>query len=167
MLPGTLGPPAMILGLPPETLLILAAILVLLLSVPRSLRTVRGLWDPGVRHTYRPRRLPPSGPPKPVPPDTADRARELLARNKRLQAIKEIRQATGYGLQEAKDISDAIEAGRPVPCFGQPEERPDPELVRRVRQLRAEERGDEAVRLVVEQTGMGESDAARFVDSLD
>ncbi|MFD0776445.1 hypothetical protein ACFQZ2_21125, partial [Streptomonospora algeriensis] len=43
---------------------------------------------------------------------------------------------------------------------------PVPELAGRVRELRDGERIDEAVRLVAEQTGMSEHEAARFAGAL-
>lgn len=48
---------------------------------------------------------------------TSDReaeARQLLASGNKIQAIKLIREMTGLGLKEAKDMAEAMEAGRPV-----------------------------------------------------
>ncbi|GAA4932663.1 hypothetical protein GCM10023224_11110 [Streptomonospora halophila] len=55
---------------------------------------------------------------KPVPSEAVETARELIAEGRTIPAITEIRRATGYGLQPATDIVEAIRAGRPVPAFG-------------------------------------------------
>jgi large subunit ribosomal protein L7/L12 len=35
--------------------------------------------------------------------------RQLLARNRKIQAVKRVREATGWGLKEAKDFVDSLE----------------------------------------------------------
>lgn len=137
-------------------------LLVLLFALPVSVRLL-------LKGSGKAPPPPPQTALKPVPPEAADAARALIARGRRIHAIKEIRQASGYGLQEAKDIADAIHAGLPVPESPQrgPREGPAAELAGRVRELRDGERIDEAVRLVAERTGMTEHEAARFVAALD
>jgi len=49
---------------------------------------------------------------RPLPPEAVTHFHHLIADRKKIQAIKEIRILTGLGLKEAKDLADAIEAGR-------------------------------------------------------
>lgn len=46
--------------------------------------------------------------------DLAQRIGELVAAGRTIDAIKELRAATGFGLAEAKDVIDALAAGRPL-----------------------------------------------------
>ena len=48
-----------------------------------------------------------------LPPETAGEVRALLARRAKIEAIKIVREATGLGLKEAKDLVETIEAGGP------------------------------------------------------
>lgn len=43
-----------------------------------------------------------------VPAATEERARKLIAQGHRIQAIKLIREETGLGLKEAKDVADGL-----------------------------------------------------------
>jgi ribosomal protein L7/L12 len=45
-------------------------------------------------------------------PGVADEVRTLLARGAKIEAIKTVRETTGLGLKEAKDLVEAIEAGQ-------------------------------------------------------
>jgi hypothetical protein len=45
-------------------------------------------------------------------PAVADQARALIARGAKIEAIKTVRETTGLGLKEAKDLVEAIEAGQ-------------------------------------------------------
>lgn len=47
-----------------------------------------------------------------VPDATRDRALALLARKKKIHAIKAVREDTGLGLKDAKDFVEALEEGR-------------------------------------------------------
>ncbi|WP_083983355.1 ribosomal protein L7/L12 [Actinomadura hibisca] len=97
-----------------------------------------------------------------VPAAARDRAARLLAQNRKIQAVKEVREATGMGLKEAKDYVDALEAGRvPRPP------RLDGSLSDRVRAFKAAENLAGAVALVRAETGMSREEAERFVDALD
>ncbi|HEY7593788.1 MAG TPA: hypothetical protein VH969_11585 [Actinophytocola sp.] len=55
-----------------------------------------------------------SRPPATQPaPEVVERLRGLLAAGRRIQAIKELRAATGMGLAAAKDYVDRLHAGEP------------------------------------------------------
>jgi hypothetical protein len=49
-----------------------------------------------------------AAPPRPVPADAEAKARELMARDQKISAIKIVRDATGMGLKEAKDWVEAL-----------------------------------------------------------
>lgn len=103
----------------------------------------------------------------PVPPAFLARIHELLAQRKNIQAIKELRHASGLGLKEAKELVDAIERGHvpPAPAGLQPAQG-QVDLADRVRQLRDSGRELDAVQLVCDETGMRIVDAQTFVRSL-
>ncbi|MBO4274398.1 ribosomal protein L7/L12 [Microbispora triticiradicis] len=140
----------------PFELLVLAVIVVALLGV------VFAAARAGAR---------PAGPlawrsPGMVPPVSAalqQRVRELYAENKKVEAIKLIREETGLGLKEAKDLADGIGAGRPLPVATA---RHGYDLAARAREMKAAGRVEQAVFLVRGETGMSQSEAERFVDSL-
>ncbi|WP_163512615.1 50S ribosomal protein L7/L12 [Fodinicola acaciae] len=103
----------------------------------------------------------------PIGPDTLVEIRASLARGQKILAIKQLREATGLGLADAKRLADAMEAGHQPPSRGGQASERKPDLARRVRELRAAGRDMEAVQLVADETGMGLADAERFVRSLD
>lgn len=86
----------------------------------------------------------------------------LLRSGHKIHAIKRIRELTGLGLAEAKNLSEAIEAGRwaPAPAPGR-------SLADRVRELLSQDRVADSVALVAKETGMTEDEASRFIGSLD
>lgn len=51
----------------------------------------------------------------PVPVETQQRVRELMSQGLRLEAIKEIREATPHDLKDCRDAAHAIHMGLPVP----------------------------------------------------
>jgi hypothetical protein len=108
----------------------------------------------------------PRGLPGPVTEGTLERARALIAQDKPILAIKGVREETGLGLAEAKQLVDALRQGRPVPTTAVPGAQTVP-LADRVRDLRAQDRMIDAIALVVAETGMTEAEATRFVDTLD
>ncbi|WP_182900897.1 ribosomal protein L7/L12 [Microbispora sp. H10830] len=141
----------------PFELLVLAVIVIALLGV--GLAAVRAGARPAGPLAWRsPGLLPP------VSADLQHRVRELYADNKKIEAIKLIREQTGLGLKEAKDLAEALVSGRPLPV-APGHARPD--LASRVRELKAAGRGEQAVFLVRGETGMGQSEAERFVDAID
>jgi ribosomal protein L7/L12 len=99
----------------------------------------------------------------------------LLRADKKIQAIKLVREHTGMGLKESKDAVEDVErtgrlnvSGRPsVP--GRPAAAPpltDADFVGRVRQLKSQRRAIEAIKLIRERTGMGLAQAKQMYDNL-
>ncbi|MFC3995860.1 50S ribosomal protein L7/L12 [Nocardiopsis sediminis] len=108
--------------------------------------------------------------PRPVTEGTIVRARALIGQGKQILAIKGIREETGLGLKEAKDLADALRDGRPLPVqvAGPGTVAPvGADLAARARALRSQGRQVDAIRLVVTETGMSETEATRFLTSLD
>ncbi|WP_214410306.1 ribosomal protein L7/L12 [Sphaerisporangium fuscum] len=101
-------------------------------------------------------------PTHPIPGDLQGQAHALAAQGRKIEAIKLVRQRTGFGLKQAKDYVDALEAGR-IPLTPAP---PRDDLATRVRRLKSEGRTEQAVFLVRGETGMNEPDAQAFVDQL-
>lgn len=152
------------LGLPE-----LAILLVVLLVVLVVVRLSRVRRDEGGR--ARPPRLPRTPSPQalstPVPATLQTRVRELAAGGKLIQGIKELRQATGLGLREAKEVAEAIAAGNALPVPGAPRpEQGSRDLAYRARTLAAGGQEAAAVRLVAGETGMSAPEATAFVRSL-
>ena len=52
----------------------------------------------------------------PVPVEAQDLARDLMQQGRKIQAVKEIRAATGYDLRDARDVAFALLYGIEVPC---------------------------------------------------
>lgn len=108
--------------------------------------------------------------PSAVPADLQLRVRMLLGRDRPIQAIKEVREATGLNLKEAKGVVDALRSG-PLPespAGGGPSVAGGPgSLAERARNLR--DGGDlaSAVALVCAESGMTQHEAERFVAVLD
>ena len=124
---------------------------------------------------------------------TVDLVIRLLVQDRKIQAIKALRESTGLGLADAKRLTDAIQLGhRPPPAGfpsadvrsadvrsadvpsaedsdppgkGQPTG-PGPDLADRARDLCAKGHDTEAIRLVCDETGMGILDAQKFVRAL-
>ncbi|MEU6409003.1 ribosomal protein L7/L12 [Microbispora sp. NPDC046933] len=144
-------------GLGTAEVLVLAVIVIAFVGV--ALAAVRAGARPAGPLAWRsPGLLPP------VSADLQHRVRELYAENKQIEAIKLIREQTGLGLKEAKDLAEALASGRPLPV-APGHARHD--LASRVRELKAAGRGEQAVFLVRGETGMGQSEAERFVDAID
>lgn len=139
------------LGLGVPELVILVVFLLVLVSV------VRHLW-PAVR-TPAARPVPNV----PLAPDLQSRLRMLAAQGQKIQAIKELREATGLSLLDANNTVESIAAGDARPVPGAPSRS---DLAYRARTLAAAGRQDEAVRLVVTETGMGAREATVFVRAL-
>lgn len=102
-----------------------------------------------------------AGPPA-ISAELWDRVRALAGAGKKVEAIKAIRAETGLGLREAKDLMEAIAAGRPYPRPMSPR----PDLASRVRELKAAGRVEQAIFLVRGETGMGQAEAEAFVNAL-
>jgi len=95
---------------------------------------------------------------RPLPPEAVTHFHHLIADRKKIQAIKEIRILTGLGLKEAKDLADAIEAGRYHPTAAP--------LSERVRAFKAAGDHASAVALVRAETGMTPTEAETFIHTL-
>lgn len=84
----------------------------------------------------------------------------LIRADRKIQGIKVVRERTGLGLAEAKNLADAIDEGRWAPA-------PTGSLADRVRELLDQDRVADAVLVVSQETGMTEDEASRFIGSLD
>ncbi len=93
--------------------------------------------------------------------------RDLLAQDQKIQAVKLVRERTGWGLKEAKDYVDAHERGRPLVDLGSaPTAAPDGDLADDVRDLVSQGQTIHAVKLVRERTGWGLKEAKDYVDAI-
>jgi len=114
-------------------------------------------------------------------PSAEAEIRELIGRKQKIQAIKVMREQTGLGLKDAKDLVEALAAGRPVaaapayplspeplrPGLLSPEPlSPEPSLSDRVRTFETGGDHASAVALVRAQTGMTTSEAEAFIRAL-
>ncbi|MBA3531609.1 MAG: ribosomal protein L7/L12 [Ardenticatenales bacterium] len=90
----------------------------------------------------------------PLPPPTGlvpdEEIQRLVAQDKKLEAIKRVREITGMGLKESKDYVEAL-----MP------------LDEEVRALLARGKKIEAVKRVREETGMGLKEAKDYVEALE
>jgi ribosomal protein L7/L12 len=89
--------------------------------------------------------------------------RAALERGSAIEAIKLLREVTGLGLKEAKDLIDRHQVGKPTPMgVGTAGSAIPPEA------LAALEQGNkiEAIRLLRERTGLGLKEAKQAVESV-
>jgi ribosomal protein L7/L12 len=98
---------------------------------------------------------------------TQARLTELVAQGNKMQAIKDLRVATGLGLKEAKDAVDAVAAGHDIsavllPCPDVPATTEE-----RARKLIAQGRRIQAIKLIREETGLGLKEAKDVADGLN
>ena len=102
---------------------------------------------------------------------------DLLTERKKIAAIKLLRERTGLGLKEAKDLVEALERGQSIaghPALagfsGRYADRPQvpfgADLAARARGLKADGREGQAIHLVRGETGMGQEEAELFVRGL-
>jgi ribosomal protein L7/L12 len=110
-----------------------------------------------------------------TPPELTGHLRDLVAQNKRIHAIKLLRERTGMGLKDAKNAVEALAAGYPVrhPALmtppappAAPAAQPQADLATRVRHLKESGQTERAVFLVRGETGMNHDEATLFVNSL-
>jgi ribosomal protein L7/L12 len=104
-------------------------------------------------------------PPRPVDDATVREVTDLLARDRKIEAIKRLREATGAGLIEAKDRIEAWDAGGPAATTPETSAVLD-ELAVEARRVRDSEGPIRAIKLVRERTGWGLADAKAYVDQL-
>lgn len=110
--------------------------------------------------------------PRPVTPPSAElveRLRTLVARDRRLQAIKELRRATNLSLLDAKNYVDGLPPTGPVPPLPPQAGSPDAlgtETVTRAREHIAAGRFVHAVKVIREDTGWSLKQAKDAADRL-
>jgi ribosomal protein L7/L12 len=91
-----------------------------------------------------------------------NRARALIDQNQKIEAIKLVREATGWGLRESKDYVDAL-ARAALPALSKADEAA---MEQEVDALLQQDRYVEAIKLVQERTGWGLGDCKAYVDAL-
>ena len=91
-----------------------------------------------------------------------DQVRALLAQGRKIEAIKQVRTATGWGLREAKDYVDAL-AYATLPALGAADEAA---MEQAARALIQQGRPIEAIRRVRELTNWGLRESKDYVDGL-
>jgi ribosomal protein L7/L12 len=101
-----------------------------------------------------------------VDPQTQVRLTELVEQGNKIQAIKDLRAATGLGLREAMNAVDAIAAGHNVSGVLLPHRDVPAATEERARELIAQGRRIQAVMLVGEEMGLGLEEAKNVVDCL-
>jgi ribosomal protein L7/L12 len=115
----------------------------------------------------------PAAPPTaaaPVSDDLAEAVRVLVTQNKKIEAVKLVRERSGLGLKEAKDWVDALETGQPIALAAVPTAAPAPldtlELESAARVLVSQGKKIQAVKLVRDHTGLGLKEAKDWVERL-
>ncbi len=100
--------------------------------------------------------------------DTIEReVYSLLARGRKIEAIKKVRELTGMGLKEAKDYVDSLARSVLQNTSVFKETGVSKETLEfEARELLARGRKIEAIKKVMELTGVGLKEAKDFVDSL-
>ncbi len=136
-----------------ELVIVLAVLAVLLALIART------------RSGSRPPR-PVVLPSVPLPAELQSHLRAMTGQGQRIQAVRTLREATGLSLLDAKNVVDAIAAGRSLPTPAGDPGGPRADLAYRARTLAAAGREDEAVRVVAAETGMSAPEATAFVRAL-
>ncbi|MEU4548024.1 hypothetical protein [Nonomuraea dietziae] len=108
-----------------------------------------------------------------TPAELENDLQTLVNQGKTILAIKILRQHTGLSLQDAKTAVDGMRAGRRLVDHPAMARLPQPpprahqaDLATRVRELKAAGREQQAVHLVIGETGMTQSEAQTFVQAL-
>jgi len=103
-----------------------------------------------------------------IEPGSAEVAvRALLDGGNKIEAIKRVREQTGLGLKEAKDLVDAMEQGAPVTLHAHTSSSAfHGDLDSEARKLMAAGRKLEAIKLVREQKNLGLKEAKDYVERL-
>lgn len=114
-----------------------------------------------------------AAPDEPLPdPDLLPELTRLLAAHQKIEAIKRLHEATGWGLKESKDYVEALERGESVPAPA-PASPPAPyapaleDLPDTVLALLEMDRKIEAVKVVREVTGWGLKESKDYVDTFE
>ncbi|TDE12255.1 ribosomal protein L7/L12 [Jiangella asiatica] len=119
-----------------------------------------------------PAQSPPSAPEDRISADAMARVQALAAQGKIIPAVKELRQHTGLGLREAKDLVDrmtqsaALAAVSPpaAPAVPEPAAPAPDEVMARVRQLAAQGRKIHAIKELRQHTSLSLKEAKDLVD---
>jgi ribosomal protein L7/L12 len=93
----------------------------------------------------------------------------LLEQQKKIQAIKVVRQHTGLGLKESKDLVEEVERTGRLRLPHMPATRytiDDDELLDQARRLKLDGKAILAIKLIREHTGLGLKDAKDTYDTL-
>jgi ribosomal protein L7/L12 len=90
-----------------------------------------------------------------------DHVRRILLQKGKVEAIKSVRERTGWELRKAKDYVDAVERGEPSPPAA-----PEPISDDEIRALIREGSYVSAVKRVRETTGRGLKEAKDYVDAV-
>src|SRR5262245_5510601 len=130
--------------------------------------TVAGLADLVMAFTIGRNRAPVAAarPVQAIDPQTQARLTELIEHGNKIQAIKDLREASGLGLRESMYAVDAMAAGHDISgAF-----LPGPEVLatteERARKLVAQGRTIQAIILIREEMGLGLKEAKEAVDGL-
>jgi ribosomal protein L7/L12 len=91
----------------------------------------------------------------------------LLARGSKLEAIKRVRELTGLGLKEAKDMVEAWDAGGAMPAVPAPTPATPPADMAEARALALAGNKIAAIKRVRELTGLGLKEAKDMVEAWD
>jgi ribosomal protein L7/L12 len=91
---------------------------------------------------------------------------ELLRAGKKIEAIKMVREVTGWGLAQAKDYVDHLERGEGAPQLPQPRAPWSGEIPSEVRTLAAQDKIIEAIKILRAYSGMGLREAKDVVEKL-
>jgi ribosomal protein L7/L12 len=94
----------------------------------------------------------------------------LLAAGRKIEAVRQVRLATGWGLKQSKAYVDAMDSGAPppdTPLPSSPPAAPDPaQLEPEVRSLLVDGQKIAAIKYVRERTGWGLQEAKDYVERL-
>ena len=103
-----------------------------------------------------------------IAPGNAEEAvRALLASGNKIDAIKRVREQTGLGLKEAKELVDAMERGAPITIHAHTSSSAfHGDLDDEARKLAAAGHKLEAIKLVREQKNLGLKEAKDYVERL-
>lgn len=107
-----------------------------------------------------------------LPFDVVSQARELAEQGKKIDAIKLVRQSTNWGLKEAKEYVEALQAGASVSFVQSGTVRApqaasfSPAVANQVRELADQGKTIEAIKLVRQYTAWGLKEASEYVKVL-
>jgi len=109
-----------------------------------------------------------------IPDDLFREVQDLLRKGSKIEAVKRVRERTGWGLKDAKDAVDAVEAGRqPGGAWADGEGRggaeaagPSGDVEREVWDLLVEGRKIDAIKRVRERDGCSLKEAKEKVDAV-